>query len=328
MTTSESGEAAAVTKKKVWPIIMFPFAGAGCVGDLVALRDSLEAWRTGRGGKDWEFVKPIVIVNNQTEFRNIPPRGRPDSVKAKAYRTALSELEQTCRIKHVWSIDTCSMWQSGLGWAFEEATKTESFDDIFWLIPGDFGYSSPQGKKALEKLVDIPTEIANGHCEICLGEIEVLPNSSKQLIDTYGTYGLLYNWFPSEAQGLRIITEKPRSEFFAVSYQTLAGALIDTRWYAYEQTLMILLQNMRGRNPVRIVGKVKLGEITDEEMTRSTLASAMTQVERMERALKLYWRDHAISHDRENWRDEFKDLDSQSESIRTAAMVILRRLLS
>ena len=81
-------------------------------------------------------------------------------------------------------------------------------------------------------------------------------NSAKQLIDTYGTYGLLYNWFPAEAQGIRNITDKPRTEFFAIDYPTLERALIDSRWYAYEQTVMILLQNMSGKIPVRKITNI------------------------------------------------------------------------
>ena len=84
---------------------------------------------------------------------------------------------------------------------------------------------------------------------------------------------------------------------------------------------------MDGENEVREIKKVELGEITDEEATRSTLAAAMMQVERTERALKLFWRERAIGRGRPNWQDEFRSLDAQSESVRDAAMVILRRVL-
>jgi len=153
-------------------------------------------------------------------------------------------------------------------------------------------------------------------------------HSAKQLIDTYGTYGLLYNWFPAEAQGIRQITDKPRTEFFAIDTPTLKQALIPNRWFAYEQTLMILLQNMKGKVSVRPIQRVELGRITDPEAARSSLGSAMQQVERTERALKLYWRDLVEREGKPNWPEEFRSLDAQSESIRTAAMVILRRLLS
>ena len=43
------------------------------------------------------------------------------------------------------------------------------------------------------------------NCEqdMCIGEIATDHNNSKQLIDTYGTFALLYNWFPAEAQEIR-----------------------------------------------------------------------------------------------------------------------------
>lgn len=188
-------------------------------------------------------------------------------------------------------------------------------------------FLTQEGAIALQRLKDIPTKVLYNECAICLGEIQVPLNSAKQLIDTYGTYGLLYNWFPAEAKGIRRRTDKPRTEFFAVNYETLKHSLIPHRWYAYEQTLIMLLQNMDGEGEVREIKTVPLGLLTDEEATRSTLAAAMMQVERTERALKLFWRERAIGRGRPNWQDEFRTLDAQSESIRDAAMVILRRVL-
>jgi hypothetical protein len=219
------------------------------------------------------------------------------------------------------------MWLHGFGDAFQSAEKQNAIHDVFWLIPGDFDYSTYAGKNALQELPKIPLKVHMGECEICLGEITVPLNSSKALIDTYGTYGLLYNWFPAEAQRLWTITDKPRTELFALNWHALRNALVDNRWYAYEQTLMILLQNMSGREPVRKIARISLGSISDPEDTRSPFASAIQQVERMERALKLFWREQAEQEGRINWKDEFRILDKQSESIRKAAIVILERLL-
>ena len=89
---------------------------------------------------------------------------------------------------------------------------------VYWLIPGDFNYASSEGQKVLAQLERIPEYVYDGRdVDLSLGEIKVPLNSAKQLIDTYGTYGLLYNWFPNEAQGIRLITDKPRSEFLAIS---------------------------------------------------------------------------------------------------------------
>src|SRR5580765_1914909 len=37
-------------------------------------------------------------------------------------------------ILDAWCVDTCQMWYTGLGAAFERGRP----DDVYWLIPGDF----------------------------------------------------------------------------------------------------------------------------------------------------------------------------------------------
>ncbi len=54
--------------------------------------------------------------------------------------------------------------------------------------------------------------------------------------------------------------------------------------------------------------------------------SAMQQVERTERVLKLYWREINEPQDPQ-WPDKFRKLDFQSEQIRAAALVILEQIL-
>ncbi len=304
------------------PVVIYPFAQPR---DLSSLR--LLYGKLADLVKDPLYSKPVTIVNNQTMYRSTAPSNR-DMQLETTYRDAINDIvTPVSEIKDTWAVDTCAMWLRGLGDAFQHSENEGATHDVFWLIPGDFDYSTTEGKKALELLAEIPRRVLRAECCLCLGEISVPLSSAKQLIDTYGTYGLLYNWFPAEAMGIRKITDKPRTEFFAINSETLKEALIPNRWFAYEQTLMILLQNMRGTSPVRPIEKVTLGSISDPEAARSSLASAMQQVERTERALKLYWRDLAEREGRSNWHDEFRVLDGQSESIRTAAMVILRRLL-
>lgn len=307
---------------KIRPIIIHPFSQPRELGGLEVLYDMV-----GKLSSDSKFAKPVTIVNNQTKYRCLDPDDKNKAL-TKAFNNSIEMIKGVSDITYVWAVDTCAMWLRGFGDTFELAQNDGGVHDVFWLIPGDFNYSTQEGIDAIAKIHDIPLKVYRNECEICLGEIEVPINSSKQLIDTYGTYGLLYNWFPAEAQGIRVETDKPRSEFFALSYPTLEKALVNSRWFAYEQTLMILLQNMKGKISVRKIGRVKLGKITDDESTRSTLASAMQQVERTERALKLFWREEAQREGKTNWHDEFRTLDAQSESIRTSAMVILRRLLA
>ena len=119
--------------------------------------------------------------------------------------------------------------------------------------------------------------------------------------------------------------EKPRSEFFAISHSYL-GHVLSRRWYAYEQTIVILLQGMLGLRPNRRIRKIALGDISDLAQGRDSLASAMQQVERTERVLKLYWRKIYEGQD-PLWPDRFRKLDAQSEQIRGAALVILEQIL-
>jgi hypothetical protein len=313
---------------KIRPIVIYPFRqpdptkDRSQIASLERLAKYLQELKSGD-----RFHKPRLIVNHQTVLRSEAPS------TTKAFIGNLfgprHSTESLCDINYVWAVDTCSMWQKGLGDAFNDADKHSDHNDIFWLIPGDFAYSSPEGESALHSMLSIPLGLSNSPgVDLCIGEIEVDPHSAKQLIDTYGTYGLMYNWFPDEAVTIRKMVSKPRSEFFAISMHLLRRSLIWNRWFAYEQTLMILLQYVTGAAP-HIVKTVSLGRVVDPEEQRNSLLSAMTQVERTERALKLYWRERvlaqpALFHD---WYDRFATLDRQSESIRTAATVILRRIL-
>jgi hypothetical protein len=298
--------------RKVHPIVIYPFSQPRDLRHLRALYGDVikrVAANTAR------YARPLTVINRQTFHRN--------SQNAEFRDFLNNYVEKYSTILHTWSVDSCQLWLHGFGHAFDERATVY---DVYWLIPGDFDYASPAGQDVLGNFEQIPDALYTGEAELCIGEISVLANSAKQLIDTYGTYGLLYNWFPAEAQGLRRITDKPRSEFFAIGHEYLKTALISQRWYAYEQTIVILLQGMQGVRPMRYIKKVKLGEITDEPVGRGDLAGAMQQVERTERVLKLYWRELKAPQD-PLWPEKYRVLDHQSEQVRGAAMVILQQIL-
>ena len=162
----------------------------------------------------------------------------------------------------------------------------------------------------------------NGACRyICIGEIHTDHNNSKQLIDDYGTFALLYNWFPEEAQAIREFTERPRSEFFAVRHGFLKQVL-HQRWYAYEQTVVMLLQAMFDQ---RVVSRYFVGEITDLREGKDSLSSAMQQIERTERVLKTLWRER--NEKKKNWVQRYRELEDQSGQLRRTAFTILGNLL-
>jgi hypothetical protein len=220
-------------------------------------------------------------------------------------------------IVDAWCVDTCQMWYAGLGMAFERGGP----EDVYWLIPGDFNYGTAMGQEVLGRLHDLPEICVELQQDICIGEIATDHNNSKQLIDTYGTFALLYNWFPAEAQTIRGYTERPRSEFFAVRHSFMREVL-RRRWYAYEQTVVMLLHAVFDNKPI---SRFFVGNISDLPEGRESLASAMQQVERTERVLKSVWRERNTH--KSGWVEQYRALESQSEQTRRTAMVILQNLL-
>jgi hypothetical protein len=209
------------------------------------------------------------------------------------------------------------MWYSGLGLAFQRGGPA----DVYWLIPGDFNYGVPAGQEVLSRLHDLPEIVAELGHDVCIGEIATDHNSSKQLIDTYGTFALLYNWFPTEAQEIRQFTERPRSEFFAIGHSFLAEVLRE-RWYAYEQTVVILLLAVLTQ---RRISRFFVGQISDLPEGRDSFGSAVQQVERTERVLKTLWRERNQSQP--GWTEQYRLLSDRSDQVRRTALTILERLL-
>jgi len=220
-------------------------------------------------------------------------------------------------IVDAWCVDTCQMWCTGLGRAFENGGP----EDIYWLIPGDFNYGTAVGQEVLGRLHDLPEICLELDQDLCIGEIATDHSNSKQLIDTYGTFALLYNWFPAEAQEIRQYTERPRSEFFAIRHSFLREVLRQ-RWYAYEQTVVMLLQAVFTE---KHISRFFVGNISDLPEGRDSLNSAMQQVERTERVLKTFWREQ--QQEKSTWSERYRLLESQSEQVRRTALILLENLL-
>jgi hypothetical protein len=209
------------------------------------------------------------------------------------------------------------MWYSGLGAAFEKGGP----EDVYWLIPGDFNYGASVGQEVLSRLHDLPEIIVELQQDLCIGEIATDHNNSKQLIDTYGTFALLYTWFPGEAEEIRQFTERPRSEFFALRHSFLREVL-KHRWYAYEQTVVMLLHAAFNK---KRISRFFVGNISDLPAGRESVASAIQQVERTERVLKALWRER--HHADAGWTERYRMLETQSEQVRRTALTILHNLL-
>ena len=298
-------KSSAVSIGKIHPVVIYPFRQPNDYSDLEELYQLIARLN----GERKKYVRPITVMDCKTHSTN---QGNKRFLEFRKNTVA-----KHSKILDAWCVDTCQMWYSGLGLAFEKGND----NDVYWLIPGDFNYGTIDGKEVLGRLHDLPEICLELRQDLCIGEIATDHNNSKQLIDTYGTFALLYNWFPAEAQEIRRYTERPRSEFFAVRHSFLREAL-NRRWYAYEQTVVMLLQAMFGE---KRISRFNVGGISDLPEGRESLASAMQQVERTERVLKTLWRER--NNNKADWIEAYQVLESQSEEIRRTALIILKNLL-
>jgi hypothetical protein len=291
---------------RIHPVVIYPIQQPADYTDLKALYQLI----VRLDGEPDQYTRPITVLDRKTHHRN--------STDPAFLEFRKSTVARCSDILDAWCVDTCQMWYTGLGRAFEQGQA----GDIYWLIPGDFNYGSGAGQEVLSRLEDLPAIVAELGQDLCIGEITTDHNHPKQLIDTYGTFALLYNWFPDEAKEIRQVTERPRSEFFALNHEFLRE-MLQERWYAYEQTVVILLRAiMNGKRISRFI----VGAVSDLPEGRESLNSALQQIERTERLLKSLWRErHAEAA---NWTAQYQALEAQSEATRKSALVLLHQLLA
>lgn len=298
-------DSATAQTRKIHPVVIYPFKQPNDYSDLAALYELIARLDAEKD----RYTRPITVMDRKTHYA---------LERAKPFLDfRRNTVARHSDILDAWCVDTCQMWYSGLGMAFENGGP----EDVYWLIPGDFNYGTPVGQEVLGRLHDLPEIIVELEQDLCIGEIATDHNNSKQLIDTYGTFALLYNWFPAEAQEIRQFTERPRSEFLAVRHGFL-GELLRQRWYAYEQTVVMLLQAVFSR---KRISRFFVGNISDVPEGRESLASAMQQVERTERVLKTLWRER--NEAKAGWTDRYRVLETQSEQVLRTALIILQNLL-
>ncbi len=301
----DKGEAPGTPKARIHPVVIYPFRQPTDYSDLEALYSLIGQLNS----KPETYSRPLTVMDRKTL----------GSMEGNA---AFREFRQNTVARHsdildAWCVDTCQMWYTGLGAAFDKGGG----DDIYWLIPGDFDYGTPSGRRILERLHFLPEIVGDLKQDFCIGEILTDHTNSKQLIDTYGTFALLYNWFPFEARLIREVTERPRSEFFAIRRPFLREVL-NERWYAYEQTVVMLLKAVSGK---KRISRFFVGDISDVPGGRESLSSAMQQVERTERVLKTLWRERNEAGS--GWYAQYRALETESEQILRTSMTILHNLL-
>ncbi len=290
---------------KIHPVVIYPFAPPDDYTDLTELYRLVARLNADRE----QYARPITLIDRKTSL------ARAGQARFREFRDQTVAVHSD--IVDSWCVDTCQMWCSGLGAAWEKGAP----GDVYWLIPGDFNYGTANGQDVLTHLHDLPEIILDLHQDICIGEIVTDHCNSKQLIDTYGTFALLYNWFPAEACEIREYTERPRSEFFAIRHEFL-GDMLSRRWFAYEQTVVLLLNAVFSQ---KHISRFRVGEITDLLDGCESIASAVQQVERTERVLKTVWRERHQKD--EGWLETYHGLETRSEQVRRTAITILERLL-
>lgn len=299
---------------KIHPVVIYPFDPTACYEDLRQLYELVARLADAPS----IYARPITVMDRKTYLANAQ---RKPFVKFRDNIVAPSS-----DILDAWCVDTCQMWYSGLGMAFERGGP----NDVYWLIPGNFKYGSTVGHEVLSHLHDLPEICAELQQDVCIGEIatdsngEIATDSNnpKQLIDTYGTFALLYNWFPSEGREIREYTERPRSEFFAMRHSFL-GEMLNRRWFAYEQTVVTLLHAVFDQ---KHISRFSIGHVSDLREGGESLSSAMQQVDRTESVLKTLWSER--NQNLPDWKKQYRALEAKSDEVRRTALTILENLLT
>ena len=115
---------------RIHPVVIYPFRQPDDYRDLTELYKLVAAL----AAQEEAYARPITVVDRKTH--NTMARDR-------RYLNFRNQTVARCSdILDAWCVDTCQMWYSGLGMAFERGGP----DDVYWLIPGDFNYGSAVGQ--------------------------------------------------------------------------------------------------------------------------------------------------------------------------------------
>jgi hypothetical protein len=304
-----------MTRARKKTIILFPYSGyAAGSGREELFWNMVERCRRITGDE-----RPVVVVNADTEGRGEAEAFRRDqrSDGVDAYR--------------VWSVDTCQMWLAGWGHVLDgdDANEVERIiqlpGDIDWVVEQGTFFQKLDGFLALGDSMNL-----------VIGDFEAGGRfNAKDLIDYYGTYALMANWFPEVTNKiLQMPLNRPRSEFLNIDVETLRRVL-KHRKFAYEQTLNILIRlwDFESRTWQDGIGvhSHSLGTLRDDAGSRQ-YRECLDQIERTERMLKMLWREINWSEDGERAEAErvwerYHELDHRSTAVRQNARIIIGNLL-
>lgn len=298
------------------PIIIFPYRG-------YENNEQMEwyFWWTVERCKEIDS-KPIVILCRDTVIRG----------DAKSFVS--DERYGTLEVVQTWSVDTCQTWLAGWGHVLDKYPEVERIVQI----PGDLDYVNEDVEfyDNLKEFIEISSS------DIAIGDFGTGDKySSKSLVDTYGSYALLANWFPEISQAIRSLPlHRPRSEFLNIKTSVLRELLINNRNFAYEQTLNFLIKSWDYLNDEwkYNISVYPLGSLSDNKSIRD-YRSCIDQIERIERMLSLLWREikepkKKNTEDDKQFEDfytvfsnEYDNLRTKSKGIMETARTTIRSLL-
>lgn len=298
------------------PVIIFPYLG-------YENNEKCEwyFWWTVERCKEID-PRPIVMLPRDTVIRG----DAASFVKDERYKTL--EVVQT------WSVDTCQTWLAGWGYVLDNYPEVERIVQI----PGDIDYVDED----IEFYDNLTGFIKASGSDIAIGDFKTGDKfSAKSLVDTYGTYSLLANWFPEISKSIKLLPlNRPRSEFLNIKTSVLKELLINNRSFAYEQTLNFLIKSwnydeMKWKYNISIF---LLGTLSDNKSFRN-YRSCVDQIERLQRMLALLWReikaprkadgltDKKIEEQYTVFSNEYDKLSTKSNGIMDTARTTLRALL-
>lgn len=266
--------------------------------------------------------KPIVMLSRDTVIRG------------DAVSFINDERYKTLEVIQTWSVDSCQTWLAGWGYVLDNCPEV----DRIVQIPGDIDFVAED----VEFYNNLKAFIETTSSDIVIGDFKTGDQySAKSLVDTYGTYSLLANWFPEISRSIRSMPlNRPRSEFLNIKTSVLRDLIINNRNFAYEQTLNFLIKcwdndDTKWRYDI---APYFLGTLSDNRSFRNYRA-CIDQIERTERMLSLLWREIKDPKKRGNISDkeleylhtvfsnEYDKLYTKSKGIMDTARTTLRALL-
>jgi hypothetical protein len=298
------------------PIIIFPY-----LGYENNKKCEWYFWWTVERCKEIDPT-PIVVLPRDTVIRG----DAVSFIKDERYKTL--EVVQT------WSVDTCQSWLAGWCHVLDNYPDAERIVQI----PGDIDYIDED----IGFYDNLKAFIETTSSDIAIGDFKTGDQySAKSLVDTYGTYSLLANWFPEISRSIRSLPlNRPRSEFLNIKTSVLRDLIINNRTFAYEQTLNFLIKswNYDEMKWKYNISTTRLGTLSDNKSFRN-YRSSIDQIERIERMLSLLWREIKAPIKKDNVSDkkfeeqytvfsnEYDKLSTKSNGIMDTSRTTLRALL-